>query len=42
MMKMKFLEIFVLLFVFGSVLSKFYLIETEEKNANDKISSSCK
>ena len=35
MLKMKLLEIFVLLFAVGSVISKFYLIETDEKTAKN-------
>ena len=37
MLKMKLLELFVLLFAVGSVVSKFYLIETDEKTAKNNI-----
>ena len=37
MLKMKLLEIFVLLFAVGSVMSKIYLIETDEKSAKNSI-----
>ena len=37
MLKMKLLEIFVFLFAFGSVISKIYLIETDEKPVKNKI-----
>ena len=37
MLKMQLLEIFVLLFAVGSVVSKFYLIETDEKTAKNNI-----
>ena len=37
MLKMKLLEIFVLLFAIGGVMSKIYLIETDEKTAKNNI-----
>ena len=37
MLKMKLHELFVLLFAVGSVISKFYLIETDEKTAKNNI-----